>query len=81
MMRVVVAPSLLPLVPRSATFDSAGEADEAAAALSGLGESEPTAWQTRPCCLPVAMDPGVLYQASELIHGKEPGNHGLGKGF
>lgn len=37
-MRVLVAPSLLPLVPRSATFDSTGEAEEAAAALSGLGE-------------------------------------------
>lgn len=73
---------LLQLVPRSATFDECKGGRLAAAALSGLGElGARQPWQLSPCCLLVAMDSSILFQASVLDHGRKLVNHWLWKGF
>lgn len=48
--------------------------------LAWVSESQ-AAWQTSPCCLWVAVDSGILFQASVVIIGRELVNRWLWKGF
>lgn len=86
-MSVVVAPSLLnvsllQLVSRSATFDELrGDRQGSRCFIWPVQAGSQAAWQTSCCCLLVAMDSGILFQALMLIHGKELVNHWLWKGF